>query len=69
MMPDLGTYTVWVLSAYGVSLGLLAAIIGLSIVQARRALRDLRQMEEGRARARAASESSQGHDLTERTHG
>ncbi len=52
MMPDLGKYSVWVLSAYGVSLTLLAVIVLVSIAQSRRTLSDLRQMEEGRASAR-----------------
>ena len=52
-MPDLGTYAVWVLSAYGVSLSLLAAIVIVSIWQARRTRQALERMEEGRARSRA----------------
>ena len=35
-MPDLGQYTVYVLSSYAVTLGLLAAIILASVWQARR---------------------------------
>jgi len=35
MIPDLGKYALWVLSAYGVSLALLAAIVALSVLQAR----------------------------------
>ncbi len=48
-MPDLGTYAVPVLTAYGVSLALLAAIVGLSW---RRAVRVRRLLErtEGRDR-------------------
>jgi heme exporter protein D len=48
MMPDLGKYALWVLSAYGVSIGLLAAITMLSILQARRTRRALRAIEDGR---------------------
>jgi heme exporter protein D len=36
MIPDLGRYAVFVLASYGVSLGLLAAITALSLLQARR---------------------------------
>jgi heme exporter protein D len=59
MMPELGKYALWVLSAYGVSLLLLGGIVLLSILQARRTLRDLRAMEAGRQSARAA-EAPQG---------
>ncbi|RDC73368.1 heme exporter protein CcmD [Rhodovulum sp. 12E13] len=48
MMPDLGKYALWVLSAYGVSIALLASITMLSILQARRTRRALQAMEEGR---------------------
>jgi heme exporter protein D len=41
MIPDLGKYAGTVLSAYAVSLLLLAAIVGLSIWQARRVKRRL----------------------------
>ncbi len=36
MIPDLGRYALFVLASYGVSLGLLAAITALTLVQARR---------------------------------
>jgi len=36
MMPELGKYASEVLSAYAISLGLLALIVGLSIWQSRR---------------------------------
>ncbi len=49
-MPDLGTYAVPVLSAYAISLGLIAGIIVLSFWQARRARRMLHDAE---ARANA----------------
>lgn len=49
MIPDLGKYAVAVLSAYGVSLVLLAALAALSI---RRARRVRRQLEEAEARHR-----------------
>ena len=48
MMPDLGKYAVPVLSAYGVSLGLLVAIVLLSIRQAVRMRRALDAAEKGR---------------------
>ncbi len=41
MIPDLGKYQDTVLSAYGISLLLLAAIIGLSIWRARAVKRQL----------------------------
>ena len=41
MIPDLGKYATTVLSAYGISLGLLAAIIALSLWQSRRMKRKL----------------------------
>lgn len=44
-MPDLGAYAVEVLLAYGVALVLLAAIVGLSVAQARRMARLLRDAE------------------------
>ena len=53
MMPDLGKYALWVLSAYGVSLGLLVAMTGLSVWQARRTKRALQAMEAGRRPDRA----------------
>tara|TARA_R110002095_G_scaffold191712_1_gene169392 strand:+ start:1302 stop:1460 length:159 start_codon:yes stop_codon:yes gene_type:complete len=37
MMPDLGKYAVEVVSAYGVSLALLGALIGLSLWRGRAA--------------------------------
>ena len=48
-MPDLGSYTVEVLSSYAVTLGLLAGIVWLSIARARKVRRAL---EEAEARAR-----------------
>jgi heme exporter protein D len=45
MMPDLGKYAFTVLAAYGVSLGLLAGIVGLSLAQARRMKRRLKAAE------------------------
>ncbi|MEM0934860.1 MAG: heme exporter protein CcmD [Pseudomonadota bacterium] len=56
MMPDLGKYAVWVLSAYGVSLTLLALVVLASLWQARRTLDKLRRMEEGRVAARGGPE-------------
>ncbi|QPM89966.1 heme exporter protein CcmD [Pseudooceanicola algae] len=46
MIPDLGKYAVTVLSAYGVSLLLLAVICGASIWRARRVKAALRVVEE-----------------------
>ncbi len=45
MMPDLGKYAATVLSAYGVSLALLAGIVWLSWWQARRMKRRLEAAE------------------------
>ena len=45
MMPDLGTYTTEVLLAYGVSLGLLAALVAWTWAHARSAKRDLAALE------------------------
>ncbi len=45
MMPDLGKYAVEVLSAYGVTIGLLIVIVALSMVRDRRVKRDLEDAE------------------------
>lgn len=45
MMPDLGRYAFEVLAAYGVSLTLLAGIVALSVVRARRVRRELDEAE------------------------
>ena len=45
MMPDLGKYAGTVLSAYAISLGLLALIVGLSLWQSRRIKRNLNKAE------------------------
>ncbi len=45
MTPDLGKYAVEVLAAYGVSLALLAGILGLSVARARRVRRELDEAE------------------------
>ena len=44
-MPDLGKYAVWVLSAYGVSLGLIALLVLASWRHAARTRAALRQAE------------------------
>lgn len=44
-MVDLGKYAVYVLSAYGVSLVLLAAIVGISVLRARQARAELDAVE------------------------
>ncbi|MBM1222374.1 heme exporter protein CcmD [Ponticoccus sp. SC2-23] len=46
MMPDLGDYAGAVLSAYAVSIVLLAAIVVLSVVQARSVRRRLDDVED-----------------------
>lgn len=45
MMPDLGKYAFSVLSAYGVSLGLIVALAGFSLLRARKARADLAKIE------------------------
>jgi len=45
MLPDLGDYSVYVIAAYGVSLGLIAALILLSAYGARRARQRLERIE------------------------
>ncbi len=46
MMPELGKYAQAVLSSYGLSLLLLAGLVGISVIRARRVARDLRAVEE-----------------------
>ncbi|RWR06032.1 heme exporter protein CcmD [Paenirhodobacter populi] len=46
MMPDLGRYTMTVLSAWGATLALLAVLVGVSLWQAARAKRALGAQEE-----------------------
>lgn len=53
MMPDLGKYTVWVLSAYGATCGLLIAIVWLSLWRGRK-VRDALRAVEARRRQPAA---------------
>lgn len=45
MMPELGKYTVAVLGSYGVTLGLLAVLVGLSIWRHGRVKRALAEAE------------------------
>lgn len=45
MTPDLGDYTIEVLSAYGVSLALLITIVALSVWRSRKVARALAQVE------------------------
>jgi heme exporter protein CcmD len=45
MMPDLGAYAFEIFMSYGISLGLLGGLIGLSIVQARRVKAALERIE------------------------
>lgn len=44
-MPDLGTYAFEILMSYGISLLLLAALVGLSWAQARRVKSQLQKVE------------------------
>ncbi|MFN4128792.1 MAG: heme exporter protein CcmD [Paracoccaceae bacterium] len=45
MMPDLGRYAVAVLSSYGVTLGLLVALVVLTVWRGRRIKRQLAEVE------------------------
>lgn len=45
MMPDLGTYGVWVLSAYGAALGLLGGLVAVSAWRGARVKRQLAEAE------------------------
>ena len=45
MIPDLGKYAVVVLAAYGVSLGLIIGLVGLSLWQGARMKRALEAVE------------------------
>lgn len=47
-MPDLGAYAAEVIAAYAVTLALLAAIVGVSVWQARRARARLGDVERRR---------------------
>lgn len=46
MMPELGKYAVAVLSSYAVSLGLILALVALTLWRARRVRADLEKVEE-----------------------
>ncbi|PZX57325.1 heme exporter protein CcmD [Cereibacter changlensis] len=50
MMPDLGKYAAAVLTAYGASIGLILALVGLSLWRGKRVQRVLRDLEERQAR-------------------
>ena len=54
MTPDLGKYAVEVVSAYAVSLGLLLALIAVSVMRARRIKADLEAAE---ARAKGGEDA------------
>ncbi|WP_078059218.1 heme exporter protein CcmD [Tropicimonas marinistellae] len=60
MMPDLGKYTVEVLSAYAVSLGLIAVLVIVSIRQSSRTRALLHDVEA--ARLAAATAAAAGTD-------
>lgn len=45
MMPELGQYALVVCCSYGVTLGLLAGLVAVSLWQGRRAKRDLAEIE------------------------
>ena len=48
MMPDLGVYAGPVLAAYGISIALLALIVGISVRRYRRLRVELARVERGR---------------------
>ncbi len=45
MMPELGKYAGAVLSSYAVAIGLIVALIVVSVLRARRVKRDLEEVE------------------------
>lgn len=45
MIPDLGTYAVYVLGSYGVSLLLILALVAQSVLRARRVRAELERIE------------------------
>jgi heme exporter protein D len=53
LIPDLGRYAVWVLSAYGLSLGLIAALVALVVWRGARVRRQLAAAEARRQGERA----------------
>lgn len=56
-MPDLGSYSVYVLSAYGVSFALLALIIFTSLRRSAKTLAELSDIEARRDAAREAAKN------------
>lgn len=59
MMPDLGKYAAEVISAYIVTIGLIVALVAVSLRQSRRTRDALRKVEEARQSKRdGAKESS-----------
>lgn len=56
MMPDLGKYAFAVLSSYGVTLGLLALLVAVSLWRGRRVKAAL-QLAEARARGQTQTQS------------
>ncbi len=52
MIPDLGRYAGTVVAAYGISLALLAGLVGLSVLRNVRVRRALARMERETARPR-----------------
>ena len=56
MIPDLGRYAVAVLSSYGVSLMLLAALVALTLWQGRRIKRQLDEVEARQAKGQGKTD-------------
>ncbi|MDO9637439.1 MAG: heme exporter protein CcmD [Pseudotabrizicola sp.] len=56
MIPDLGRYAVAVLSSYGVSLLLLAALVALTLWQGRRVKRQLDEVEARQAKGQGKTD-------------
>ena len=46
MIPDLGKYSVYVLSAYGTSIALLILLVGISLLKGRRVRAELARTED-----------------------
>ena len=53
MIPDLGRYAVAVLSSYGATIVLLAALVALTVWQGRRVRRQLDEVEARQAQGQA----------------
>lgn len=57
MIPDLGKYQTEVLTAYGLSLGILIVMVGLLILRARRVKSELARLEKSQAPRKASDQT------------